>query len=101
MCWRCRLRRGVPTVVQVPTDSINVRRDTCCCGSLRLRVAALEPLSETWLRERYFLLLKTDDYHGEIGEDDFAYTWDWFQNILDLFRKAAGSRRAVIFTVDG
>jgi hypothetical protein len=62
--------------------------------------AALEPLSEAWLRERYFSLLKPDDYEGEIGADDFGYTWDWFQNVRDLFRKAAAGGRAVVFTVD-
>lgn len=61
--------------------------------------AAVEPLSETWFRERYFSLLNPDDYGGEIGEEDFVYTWDWFQTIRNLFRKAAASGRAVIFTV--
>jgi hypothetical protein len=61
---------------------------------------AIELVSENWLRERYFSLLKPDDYDGEIGEDDFGYTWEWFQRIRDLFRKAAGTGRAVIFTVD-
>lgn len=62
--------------------------------------AAVEHLSETWLRERFFSLLNPADYDGEIGEDDFGYTWAWFQNVRDLFRKAASSGRAVIFTVD-
>jgi hypothetical protein len=62
--------------------------------------AAIVPLSEIWLRERYFSLLKPDDYDGEIGEDDFEYTWSWFQLIRDLFRAAAASGPAVVFTVD-
>ena len=62
--------------------------------------AALAPLTEDWMRERYFSLLKADSYDGEIGDEDFGYTWTWFESVRDLYRKAAASGRAVIFTVD-
>jgi hypothetical protein len=62
--------------------------------------AAAAPLSEAWLRERYFSLLKPGDYDGEIGEDDFGYTWESFQDIRNLFAKAAKNGRAIIFTTD-
>jgi len=45
-------------------------------------------------------LFKPDRHDGEVDEVDFQYTWTWFENIRDLCRKAAGSGRAVIFTVD-
>jgi Domain of unknown function (DUF1877) len=61
---------------------------------------ALDPLSEHWMRERYFSLLKPDSYGGKIGDEDFQYTWTWFENVRDLYRKAAAGGRAVIFTVD-
>jgi hypothetical protein len=61
---------------------------------------AIDPLTEHWMRERYFSLLEPEDYDGEIGEVDFDYTWTWFKNVRDLYRKAAASGRAVIFTVD-
>ena len=61
---------------------------------------AIDPLTEDWMRERYFSLLKRDSYDGEIGDEDFDYTWTWFENVRDLYRKAAASGRAVIFTVD-
>jgi len=61
---------------------------------------AIDPLTEDWMRERYFSLLKPDSYDGEIGDVDFGYTWTWFENVRDLYRTAAASGRAVIFTVD-
>jgi len=62
--------------------------------------AAIDPLTEQWMRERYFSLLKPDSYDGKIGDEDFHYTWTWFENVRDLYRKAAAGGRAVIFTVD-
>lgn len=62
--------------------------------------SALEPMTKAWFREQYFSLLKQDDYNGEIGDEDFEYTWDWFENVRDLYRKAASADRAIIFTVD-
>jgi hypothetical protein len=47
--------------------------------------SALEPVSKAWLRERYFSLLKQEEYEFEIGDEDFEYTWDWFQNVRELF----------------
>jgi hypothetical protein len=52
------------------------------------------------VRERYFSLLEPSGYKGEIGEDDFGYTREWFQNIRELFRKAAMGGRAIVLTVD-
>jgi Domain of unknown function (DUF1877) len=43
---------------------------------------------------------KPDSYDGEISDEDFRYTWTWFENVRDLYRKVAASGRAVIFTVD-
>jgi hypothetical protein len=62
--------------------------------------AAIDPLTEHWMRERYFSLLEAGGYDGEIGEQDFRYTWTWFEKVRELYRKAAASGRAVIFTVD-
>jgi Domain of unknown function (DUF1877) len=61
---------------------------------------ALEPLTEDWLRQRYFALLKPDDYEFDIDEDDFQYTWSNFEDVRSLFRKAALADRAVVFTAD-
>jgi hypothetical protein len=60
---------------------------------------ALAKVTREWLRERYDAL-NPRDYDGEIGDEDFEYTWDWFQGLPDLFERAAHAGRAVIFTVD-
>ena len=62
--------------------------------------AALAPANQVWLRERYFSLINPNDYEFEHGDEDFAYTWEWFQGVRALYEKAAGAGRAVIFTVD-
>lgn len=44
--------------------------------------------------------LDPNQYDGEIGDEDFEYTWDWFTNVRDLFREAAYAKRYVLFTAD-
>lgn len=61
---------------------------------------ALISVTKPWLREEYFSLLKEDEYAAEIGDEDFEYTWDWFENVHALYQKAASAGRAVVFTVD-
>ena len=61
--------------------------------------AALAPLTEAELRARYDLI-DPDDYDGAQGEEDFKYTWGYFQSVRDLYKKAAADGRAVVFTVD-
>ena len=60
---------------------------------------ALAKITQEWLRERYDAL-NPRDYDGDMGDDDFEYTWDWFQGLPDLFERAAHSGRAVVFAVD-
>jgi hypothetical protein len=67
---------------------------------VKVVATALESLTEEWFRNRYFSLLSPNDYEFTIDEDDFSYTWEWFQNVRDLYRKASSAGRAVIFTVD-
>jgi hypothetical protein len=59
--------------------------------------AAIDSLTERWMRERYFSLQPR--YEGEIDALDFQYTWEWFEIIRDFYRRAAASGRAVIFNV--
>ncbi len=40
------------------------------------------------------------DYSPEYGEEDLAYTVDWFGRVRTLYQRAAAVGRAVIFTVD-
>jgi hypothetical protein len=61
--------------------------------------AALEEVDKTWMRRRYDRIDATD-YQGFLGDDDFDYTWYWFEQVRDFYRRAAAADRAVIFTVD-
>jgi len=46
------------------------------------------------MRRRYEKIDR-ESYGPQYGDDDFAYTWDWFQNVAALFQKAAASDRAL------
>jgi hypothetical protein len=61
--------------------------------------ASLKPIDQASLRGSYF---KMDgaSYDGEMGEEDFDYTWDWFQGLPKFYDKAAKAKRSVLFTVD-
>ena len=49
---------------------------------------ALAPIDETQFRSRYFAIDATD-YGFDLSEDDFGYTWEWFQNVREVFGRAA------------
>ncbi|MFM2313602.1 MAG: hypothetical protein RLZZ04_2878 [Cyanobacteriota bacterium] len=59
---------------------------------------ALNQITESWMREQYFSIPLHE--YGELSEDDFQYTWEWFQAVRQLYRKASVKDRVVIFTVD-
>lgn len=60
---------------------------------------AIQALDETWMRTRYFAIPQSN-YPHPLCEDDFQYTWAWFQHVRALYLKAATAGRAMIFTVD-
>lgn len=60
---------------------------------------ALERLTKSEFRQRYDRL-DSKNYDGEIGDEDFKYTWDWFQGVRDLYVRAATEGRFVLFTAD-
>ena len=55
-------------------------------------------IDEPWMRRQYERL--ADHGYGPAGEDDFLYTWEYFQGVREFFTKAAAANRAVVFTVD-
>ncbi|MCL4694205.1 MAG: DUF1877 family protein [Candidatus Hydrogenedentes bacterium] len=75
-------------------------------GEVKEAYEALRPIDETWFRQQYFALKKKflwfdiSDYEGEIGEEDFDYTWTAFLDTRAFFHKAAQANRPIVFTVD-
>jgi hypothetical protein len=61
--------------------------------------AALAGLTEAEFRRRYFAI-EPESYGCPVNEEDFAYTWDWFQNVRRLYTNAAVDNRHVLFTAD-
>lgn len=59
---------------------------------------ALEPITKDWMRERYFK--HCNGAWPEFGEDDFEYTWGWFEHLRAFFARTVSTSRAVIFSVD-
>ena len=60
---------------------------------------AIEIVDESVLRKGYEQISQSE-YDGEIGDEDFNYTWEYFKELPSLYLKAAQARRAVLFTVD-
>ncbi|MBL4771373.1 MAG: YfbM family protein [Planctomycetes bacterium] len=59
---------------------------------------ALKPIEEVWMRRRYDALASTE-YDGPMGDEDFEYTWEYFDGLREFFRRAALDGRPVVFTV--
>lgn len=61
--------------------------------------AALQHINEDDFRQRYFAI-NAEGYGFPLSQEDFAYTWDWFQNVRGLYERAARQGRYVLFTAD-
>ncbi|MFT4172797.1 MAG: YfbM family protein [Rhodocyclaceae bacterium] len=61
--------------------------------------AALAAMTETEFRRRYDGI-DADSYDSALSDEDFEYTWEWFQSVRDLYARAATEGRYVLFTVD-
>lgn len=61
--------------------------------------AALSNVTKDVLRAGYDAI-EPAGYQGELGEDDFEYTWEWLGGLVDFFRRAAAEGRWVLFTAD-
>lgn len=61
---------------------------------------ALEALTEEGFARLYRTVVPPD-YAPEYGDEDLGYSWDWFQEIRELYRRAAQEGRAVVFSVNG
>jgi hypothetical protein len=38
--------------------------------------------------------------YNALSDEDFGYTWGWFEPLKEFFARAAHARRSVVFTVD-
>ena len=62
---------------------------------------AVEKVTEEDLRKGYNQILPDDqDYAEFISEEDFQYTWDWFNRSKGFWKLAARENRYVLFTAD-
>jgi hypothetical protein len=59
---------------------------------------ALADITEDSFAERYRTIVPPD-YALEYGDEDREYTWEYFQGVRDLYRKAAERDRFMLFTV--
>jgi hypothetical protein len=60
---------------------------------------AIKDIDRGWLRRKYDAV-DTSNYQGVLSDDDFEYTWSWFEPLREFFQKAAAANRAMLFTVD-
>ena len=61
--------------------------------------AALPAINEAEFRRRYSAI-NTKSYSTPLSDEDFQYTWYWFQGVRDLYVRAAKEGRFVLFTAD-
>jgi hypothetical protein len=61
--------------------------------------AALPAVTEAEFRRRYFAI-DAKIYSTPLSEEDFGYTWEWFQGVRELYIRAAKEGRFVLFTAD-
>ena len=60
---------------------------------------ALPAITEAEFQRRY-TAIDAKSYSCPLIDEDFRYTWDWFQDVRDLYTRAAQEGRFVLFTAD-
>ena len=60
---------------------------------------SLKSIAPDDFRNRYFAI-DAESYGFPLTEDDLEYTWEWFQNVRDLYFRAAIELRYILFTAD-
>jgi len=60
---------------------------------------AVQNISEAELRRGYYTI-DCHDYGFPLTEDDFNYTWAWFEGSIAFWKLAMEEGRYVLFTVD-
>jgi Domain of unknown function (DUF1877) len=60
---------------------------------------ALPSMLEPEFRERYFAI-DAESYGLPLSEEDFLYTWEYFQAVREFFLRISGQNHYVLFTAD-
>ncbi|MFH6993206.1 YfbM family protein [Flavobacterium sp. FlaQc-48] len=60
---------------------------------------AIITVTEEQLRTAYYNI-DSDEYVFKLTNEYFEYTWTWFQNSLEFWKKAATEKRYVLFAVN-
>jgi hypothetical protein len=58
---------------------------------------ALKGITEERFKAAYFRI-DPDSYCFPVSEEDFEYTWSWFEKLVVFFGRAAAAGRYVLFT---
>ena len=66
-------------------------------GEVQEIAKALPRVSEDHFRQDYFRI-DPDNYGFPVNQEDYEYTWSWFQRVRDLYDRAAKANRYVLFT---
>lgn len=61
--------------------------------------AALSAMTATQLRAGYDAIDR-QSYGYDLTDEDFEYTWNWFQSVREFYLRAATEGRYVLFTAD-
>ena len=59
----------------------------------------LPGVTEAEFRRRYFEI-DPDSYGFPLSEEDFGYTWGWFEGVRDFWLRAASDGHSVLFSAD-
>lgn len=59
----------------------------------------IDKVEERDLRNGYYSI-ESNEYGSPLTEEDFEYTWTWFNESKDFWQQAAKEARYVLFTVD-
>lgn len=75
-------------------------------GQVQEVARAINDIAKSTFRNKYFgmkkkfLWIDLTDYDGPLNEEDFEYTWSYFEDLRCFFAKVANTERSIIFTVD-
>jgi len=61
--------------------------------------AAIAGITQEQFREKYDAI-DPEEYGFDLTDEDFQYTWEWFQEVRALYQTAAAEGRHVLFTAD-